>query len=689
MKPDYLSYQRATSRSLLGLAIQLVLGVIVLVYGMLGRDLAAISAALFMLVGIPIWLTLAVVFDQHRRERIEAVEAEAFAASDAATSSVFDDRAEDLRVAARRLRIMHKWLVPSASLFVGAALIGLGLWYFAAGRAHIENFQPPRLRGWAIAIGLGVAFVGFLFARYMSGMAKQKVWTNLRAGAAHAVGAALAGLAIAVGHLVAVVGPDTILRFLPVVFPVAMGVLGAEVFLNFVLDVYRPRKPGEYPRPAFESRILGFVAAPDRIAESIGEAINYQFGYDVASSWFYKLFSRVFLRLLVPIALVVVWGMSAMAVIRPHERGIVLRFGAFHREIGPGLSFKWPWPVERVEIPEYVKRDAAGKVERRTRTVTGVRTLHIGSLPPGNDKPILWTNEHATEETYFLVQPAPESQSAGGLAMLAVEVPLQYEVADVRAYEELAPPAMRDDLLKAVAQRALMQYLSAVPISDLLSGRRADLHEGLRAKIDTALASLSPDATGKPRGAGVRVLFVGIGGVHPPKDTARDFEKVVEAQQKTTAQLRQAEGEAIKTLTEAAGSVAVAREITAQLDALEALPPVVDGKPNPAIATQRDAVSKLVEKAGGNAAVIILQASADRWKRHMGERARLAAYQGQLGAYLASPAVYRAGLYLDAVRSAIENARIYITDESTAMRIRVDFQDRENVSEVLGSQDKP
>src|ERR1044071_2766705 len=127
MKADYLSYQRATRVSLLGLLIQLALGLLLLLFGLFNRDKAAETASAFVLLGVPVWLALAILFDQHRRERIEAIEAEAFAASDAASSSVFEDRSDDLRVAAKRLRTLYRWMIPAVNLLVGGLLIGLGL----------------------------------------------------------------------------------------------------------------------------------------------------------------------------------------------------------------------------------------------------------------------------------------------------------------------------------------------------------------------------------------------------------------------------------------------------------------------------------------------------------------------------------------------------------------------------------
>jgi membrane protease subunit HflK len=34
----------------------------------------------------------------------------------------------------------------------------------------------------------------------------------------------------------------------------------------------------------------------------------------------------------------------------PNERAVVLRFGKFDRELGPGLNFRWPYPIEEVTV---------------------------------------------------------------------------------------------------------------------------------------------------------------------------------------------------------------------------------------------------------------------------------------------------------------------------------------------------
>jgi len=323
MKADYQSFKRAAATSLLGLGLQLAMGLVLLIYGVVRHDQAAQNGACYVLLGIAVWLILAVVFDQHRRERIEALEADALAQAGARESSVFGQQADEMRVAAKRLAWMHKVLVPVVSLMLAAALFGLGWWRFGIGKALFDNDIYRKTiadaaekgvvhdHGWLIAIGLGLAFTGFVFARYVSGMAKQPVWANLKAGAAQAVGAAVVGLALAVGSFVESLGQNVIARALPAAIPIFMMVMSGEIVLNFLLGVYRPRTPGEIPRPALDSRILGFIAAPDRLAESIGGALNYQFGFDVTGSWFYQLLSKS-VTALVLMGLVVIWGLTCV-----------------------------------------------------------------------------------------------------------------------------------------------------------------------------------------------------------------------------------------------------------------------------------------------------------------------------------------------------------------------------------------
>src|SRR5262249_11924463 len=157
-------------------------------------------------------------------------------------------------------------------------------------------------------------------------------------------------------------------------------------------------------------------------------------GFDVTSGWFYKLLSRWLLPLTV-FGVLIVWGLSCLVVVQPHQRAMILRFGRpiSDKDIGPGAHFKLPWPFETVDVPEYFTRDAkTGHLEVTDHTATGVRSLDLGTTATGTKEPILWTNEHAGEEVFqFVHASVVEQQQSGGedladLAMVSVEIPLQY-----------------------------------------------------------------------------------------------------------------------------------------------------------------------------------------------------------------------------------------------------------------------
>lgn len=657
MKPDVLSFARAARVALLGMLVQGVIGVVLLIYSVLGADIAAQGAAYLILCGLAVWVTLAVLFDQHRRERIEALEAEMLGTDGGRAASVFESAGEDLKVAGRRLQSMHAYLVPTVSLLLAVGLIVLAWWRLRLGepKVTIEEFTKvrPLERGWAISLGLSIAVIGFIFGRYVSGMAKQKVWSNLRGGAGQAVGASLLGLLLALSHLIDLGGSDWLLRVSLVVVPAFSGLLGIEIIVNFLLNLYRPRKPGEIPRPAFDSPILGFVSSPDRIASTLGGAVSYQFGVDVTGSWAYRLLSRAVLPLVLFGSLVVAL-MTAITVIAPNEQGLLMRGGRLVRTLEPGIHFKLPWPFESVD-----RLDA-----------TGVRQLTLATPRPGDEiKAVLWTNDHGIKEgeTFALVQPVVVGGAEAGaadLAKIAVEVPLLYRVANLRMFEDFAPPQMRDVLLKSIAKREMNAFFATLTEDQLLGQARAAASAELNNRIRAAFTKAN---------TGVEVVFCGIESVHPDKDVAPKFEEVVKSQQQYEQLVEIGQAEAITVLTTAVGSLELARSIAAEIDTLTGMQGNADAA---AIRAQEQKIETLISGAGGKAAAMLARARADRWTKSMTERGRAESMEGRLAAYQANPSLFKARLYFEMLIDALKESRLYVTaDTIPDLRIQLDLKD--------------
>ncbi|MFG0327296.1 MAG: SPFH domain-containing protein [Phycisphaerales bacterium JB037] len=702
MKADYLSYRRATNVSILGMVLQGLLAGLMFAYAFLNRDHAAMTATIYISIGLLAWLTLAILFDQHRRERIEAFEAESLGEASSASESVFAESAEETRVAARRLQGMYKFFAPIMSLVLGGLMVGVGIARFSSGQQLLspDSYQSPDDHGFALLVSLAAA-ASFVFARFVSGMGKQRVWQNLGAGASTVVGAAVFGLLLAIGQFLDIAGSDAFLRYLQVVLPVIMIAQGAEIFLNFLLEIYRPRSKGELPRVAFESRVMGFLAAPDRVAASIGEAINYQFGSDVSSSWAYKLLSR-WSGVLLMVALVVGWLMTSFAVVQPHQRGVMLRFGRIiDGDVGPGFHFKAPWPIDRIVSPEFIETDQRGRVIGRTRTATGVRVLQLGTAPPSRPGPILWTNEHAAEEFFSIVHAGAAARSAGeltagsgeaenDLSLVAVEVPVHFVVRDVEAFERLGMPEDREDMLRTIGQRTVMQFLSNRSSDDLLGSNREKLAAELQDRVQQAFDAMNPGPEGA-LGAGVEVLFVGVVNPHPPRKAARSFEQVVGAQQNAESTLEAAREDRIEVLTAAIGDVELATTVIDRLDAIQALrderqrAPEGPGRVELAtrIADASAELEALLVSGAGEASSTLSRARATRWERHMAARGRADRYEGQLVAFEAQPLIYKSIRYFDALSDLMKGSRLYVLSSGVNKRLTVNLEDVETAQNVF------
>lgn len=676
MKGDHRSYARAAATSLLGLFIQVVLGLAFLIYSYIGVDHAARTAAAYVLTSSAVWLMLAVIFDQHRRERLEAMEAESLDATAARESSVFGTMSDDLRVNAKRLAWMHKFMVPAVSIGVAVTLICFGALHYhtmtrnlsgeaavAAGAAVRESwfveYTGIPYQGWAISLGLGVAVVGFVFARYTSGMSKNPVWSALRAGASVTVAASLFGLLLALAQFAEILGAARVSRYLLVVFPIMLMVLGGEILVNFLLNLYRPRKPGEMPRPAVDSWLLGSIAAPDQIAKNIGGAIGYQFGVDVSGSWAYRLVSRS-LGTMILFAAGVVWLMTCFTVVGPDERGVRVRLGREVAYEDPGLKFSLPWPIERIE---------------RTPT-THLHTVDLGTArPPESLQHILWTNDHKVKDELKVLVRSSRGAAASAdesLALLIVEVPLVYRIEDLEKYEKLATPQTREAYLKSLARREVVRYLGTLDEDGLLSSARVEASENVRKLVSDALAKAN---------TGVKVVFCGIEGVHPPKETAGSYEKVVQSQLLARTEIERARLDASRALINVAGSQEAAERIAAKLDQLRVSPAGA-----PETKALEAEIEKMIRESGGQIGGKLATARADRWTKHMTQRGAAEAYVGRLAAFHANPDLYYASSYFEMLRQIMRDTRVYIVDDADkSLHMHLDLKDL-NTGGMLGFQ---
>jgi len=683
--------RRAQHVALAGLILQIAAFVFLLGLALWQESHLGTTLARFLLPGIPIWFIIYLVLGQIRRVGLEALETkEIRRAQDAGnTQALFEVDNESLLLEQNRLTWMIRWLLPGCTVFVSLVLL---LGHFIAWNWSLEEaFDPtvlkrtaePTLMMWFV---IGIGFGCFLFARYALALARLPGWRLLRAGAVFLAGAAMAFVLVAFSLMATETFPwaEPATAYL---IRVALIVLGVEMAVNLIMDMYRPRTPGEFPRPSFDSRLLGLTSEPGGMAKSIAEAVNYQFGFQVSSTWFYQLLQR-WLFPITGLGVAIILLLTSVVIVDADEQVVVERFGritgAEDVVLASGLHFKWPYPIDIVHrVP--VKR---------------IGELVIGEpADEGHDhadEAILWTESHefVSEMMLLVASPKLEGMNRGGgfaalqggktpvsesvaVSLLMVSVPIEYRVKDLHRY--LYTYDDPEKLMEVIAYQYLSDYAASVDIDELIGPGREAFNEKLQAKLQDRLDQLD---------SGIEVVFCGIRGAHPPAKAkvAASFQAVVSARTSMKAITNAADGEARRILISIAGTEQRAYELDEVLRARDALSP--DSK---AYAAAKERVEDLlvgdikkgVAPISGEAAAMIADARADA----SGEMSRAAAksltFGTQVAAYTAAPLLYKHRKWLETYEQLQDTRKYLIVGDRSNVIIEYETAKEAGLDEVL------
>lgn len=668
MSQGPVNYERAVGGSLLGLGVQAAAAGVMLGLGLWTGEPAVLAGAWLAAAGLPVWIALAIIHQQHRLERIEALDAEELAKRPGIEQTIFERTSADLSVARRRLDQLFKWSLPAVSLLVGLYLAAVGVWL------AIQNAPKPGARGEPHALGAdplmamafcaGLGLVGFLVGRFVAGMARVREWQLMRGGAGFLMSAVVTAVALTVGLAGAKYDLPGLLRWLAVIVPAFMLFIGAEVLLNLVLNVYRPRKPGETPRAAFDSRLLGLLTTPEGLAKAFAEAVNYQFGFEITHSWFWQLLGRTALPLL-GFAVGAMLLLSCLVHVEPYQQALVTTFGRLDGEpLGPGLHLKWPWPLASSELFD----------------VTRVHEVRVGSiedLKPG--EPVLWTNEHSAKDEGLLIVAASQmaapntgaaANRAPAIALVVAEVSIQYRIKDLKQYATCGAAGSVEAWLKCSAEREATAYLYSLDEQQVLGPARLKAGDDLRERIQRA-----SDANG----LGIEVIFTGLLSVHPHHKAAGAFHESVQALQERETMIEKARQERIKTLSTAAGSPESAATLVDEIGKLERMKN--SGAKAEEIAAAEAAAERLIRTGSGEAAQDLSKADAYRWSRENAERGNAERFLKELLSYQQAPKYFVTRRYLEVLSEGLgsEKVRKYmLTAERDKLTIRMDLKDTDS-----------
>lgn len=620
----------------------------------------AVSAVGWQVLGATlIWLVLAIQFHQRSLAEQEKLDMSQLV-QEGEGSDLFQgkgERAVLLAAAQRRLDILEKWFVPIFGALIAVYEIALGLYLLgAAGSTGERETQQPLV---CAVIMTAVAFASFLVSRYATGMSVEERWKPLRAGGSYLLGVALvcfaAALSLAGLHFHFLV-PIKVVGYVP---PILMLLLGVETALNSVLDIYRPRLKGQYNRTAFDSRLLGTINEPGGVFRSAAAAIDYQFGFKVSETWFYRLLERAIVSLIL-FSAVTLYLASCIVVVDPNEEAIVERFGnplradEQVRSIGPGIHLKMPWPID------IAYKHPTGKVMELYVGYIPKRNPETGEIIP--DRVLLWGQSHYEEE--FSVLAASENttetheEGAVPVSLINTNVPVQYRIKDLYSY--VYGHDNPGKLLEAICYRELTNFAASARVEVDSIGSGVDATDSLfgagRSHAKEVLTERIQKAADE-QGLGIEVVFLGMQGVHPPPEVAPDYQAVIGAVQEKQALVLEAEAGRNKDLSTLIGSVDKANALVdlarryqeaqsrGQTEEADRLGKEFDA----ALSQARGEIYEKIEVARSNAFAKATLA------KGTGER-----FAGQLAAYEAAPNIYTQQERLATLEKALEGIRKYV-----------------------------
>ena len=252
-------------------------------------------------------------------------------------------------------------------------------------------------------------------------------------------------------------------------------------------------------------------------------------------------------------------------IVGPDEAGIVQTFGKYTSSTAPGFHFKFPWPVQTVQLP---------KVREVKRLEVGFRTI--------SQKPTAQYHD-ATNSAAMLKE---AQMLTGDENVVNSSMIVQYRIKD--AVDYLFKVKDQEDTLHDLAEAAERQVVGNRPIDDTLTTGKTEIQLEILDKIQIMADRF---------GLGVTITAVQLQDVQPPVEVAAAFKDVATAKEDRDGiinnargyqneKIPQARGKAAQLLREAEGYERE-REARSEGDASRFLALAEEYKKAPAITKER------------------------------------------------------------------------------------------------------
>jgi Cu+-exporting ATPase len=225
------------------------------------------------------------------------------------------------------------------------------------------------------------------------------------------------------------------------------------------------------------------------------------------------------------------YALSGFTQVETNEVAVVRRFGRpLDNDLGPGLHWRWPWPVENVvkiqpkqvrsvELGFRILKDRLAKTEgKQTRAA------------------LTWLSQHESEGVLRVEGEAVMPTGDGNLVELLAT--LNYHVSNPRRY--LLEVSNPDEILRANLEAVLREQAAGETFLELLTVRRAIFQRELLVRLAERLKSFGDS------GLGITIDGLALRDLHPPASVVPAFHAVAMAAEQRDKTIMEAEADALR-----------------------------------------------------------------------------------------------------------------------------------------------
>jgi regulator of protease activity HflC (stomatin/prohibitin superfamily) len=214
-------------------------------------------------------------------------------------------------------------------------------------------------------------------------------------------------------------------------------------------------------------------------------------------------------------------------------------------------------------------------------------------------------------------------------------------------------------MLESICYRELTKYAASARLeTEGESNSKYSLLGKGRIEALKVLKKRIQDAADK-EGLGVDVVFLGLQGVHPPVEVAKDYQKVTGAIQEKQKLILDAEAEKISTLSTSTGSVQNAERLRDII--IEIANNEQSNDPNlDKIRELRGKLDDALMQTSGTTYATFSEAQIYAFQQITSSEADAKRFAGQFKAYRAAPGIYLLEQQISALEKSLQNIRKYV-----------------------------